>query len=572
MADRGHELTDSLIEDLEKKIEKEYQQATKEVQEKWQKYVDRFAVKERKKRQQVLDGTLSQQKFDEWRYGQICVGERWREMRDTLAQDLVNHDTIARSIIGDFMPEAYAVNHNFATYQVEHDALIDTSYTLYNRRTVENLLKDNPTLLPYPRSESKTAKRLRERADLIWNRQQVSSAITQGVLQGESIPKITKRLLNVTEKDKVAAVRNARTMMTGCQNKGRQDAYDALKEKGIEIAEMWVATLDSRTRHTHRHLHGTYKDPKTGEYENGLEYPGDPMGDPAEVYNCRCTEIAEVEGVHIDIPKYSPKMKDMTFDEWLNAKGTKDQLWWNRQREQDQPHRMTVYDVGARPERPRRADYVHPTADDPYAGYEEFEKARDAYKEEREAWEERRDQFVKESLPEKSMTVAEMKDWCKNHNATVYGDISPVDGRALTVVTERMEQLFDEFPMVQDYFGRYNKQYEFDFQLNSDYLAEASNGFSFGRNWKDLEYVLQFDIAEHQQSLIHLLWVEHGNILLDVAFLFQAFLTFEYGCWGQMNCFSQLFCGQFCVFLQRFQYLQVGFVEDFSHHLEFYSV
>jgi hypothetical protein len=39
-----------------------------------------------------------------------------------------------------------------------------------------------------------------------------------------------------------------------------------------------------------------------------------------------------------------------------------------------------------------------------------------------------------------------------------------------------------------------------------------------------------------------------------------------------MNGIGQLFCGQFCVFLQRFQYLQVGFVYQFSHTLDFYSV
>jgi hypothetical protein len=37
-------------------------------------------------------------------------------------------------------------------------------------------------------------------------------------------------------------------------------------------------------------------------------------------------------------------------------------------------------------------------------------------------------------------------------------------------------------------------------------------------------------------------------------------LALENGRWGEMNGISQLFCGQFGVFLHRFQYLQVGFV------------
>ena len=35
------------------------------------------------------------------------------------------------------------------------------------------------------------------------------------------------------------------------------------------------------------------------------------------MYNCRCSEIATVKGFPIDIPKYSPKMGDMTYEEWL---------------------------------------------------------------------------------------------------------------------------------------------------------------------------------------------------------------------------------------------------------------
>jgi hypothetical protein len=39
-----------------------------------------------------------------------------------------------------------------------------------------------------------------------------------------------------------------------------------------------------------------------------------------------------------------------------------------------------------------------------------------------------------------------------------------------------------------------------------------------------------------------------------------------------MDGICQLFCGQFRVFLQRSEDLQVGFIQDFCHILEFYSV
>lgn len=326
--DKGQEYTDSVISELEKKIQKEYKQANDEVQQKVDDYFARFAKKDQKKQAQLKAGYITQEEYNDWRYGQVCVGERWKELKQNLAEDYVNANQIARSMVADRQADVYAMNHNFATYQVEHDSLMDTSYTLYNRRTVQNLIKDEPNLLPYLSKNSPTAKKLSERMDLIWNRQKINSAITQGVLQGESIPQISKRLEKVTDMNHSAAVRNARTMMTSCENKGRQDAYDSLRDKGIDLAEKWVATLDGRTRHSHRHLHGTYKDPKTGLYENGLEYPGDPFGEPEEIYNCRCCEVAEVLGFKIDTPTTSPKLGDMSFDEWLNAKGNKESLWW----------------------------------------------------------------------------------------------------------------------------------------------------------------------------------------------------------------------------------------------------
>ena len=319
MADIGHEKTDDIIDELEKKIRKEYEQANKEVQQKVDKYFARFKVKDAKKQAEVLAGTLSQKDYEEWRYGQMCVGERWKDLKDQLAKDYVNVNNIARSTAEGYAPEVYALNHNFAAYQVQHDAKMDISWTLYNREAVEYLMRDDPQLLPFLGTHSPTAEKLRERMDLLWNRQHINSAITQGILQGEPIPRIAKRLERVTNMNTAAAVRNARTMMTSAENKGRQDAYNRLKEKGIDLQEVWMATLDGRTRHSHRALHGTYKDPKSGEYANGLRYPGDPMGEPEEIYNCRCCEIAEVEGVKVGAPNYSPKMENMSFDEWLKG-------------------------------------------------------------------------------------------------------------------------------------------------------------------------------------------------------------------------------------------------------------
>ncbi|MBO5788582.1 MAG: hypothetical protein J6R42_01415, partial [Clostridia bacterium] len=91
------------------------------------------------------------------------------------------------------------------------------------------------------------------------------------------------------------AIRSARTLVTGTENKGRQDSYARAEADGIILQKEWLATNDGRTRHSHAMLDGAIVD-QDKKFENGLMYPGDPSGRPEEVYNCRCTLVAQVNG------------------------------------------------------------------------------------------------------------------------------------------------------------------------------------------------------------------------------------------------------------------------------------
>ena len=314
--DFGHEETDRILGRMEKKISKEYKQAEKELTEKLEKYLERFEAKDKVKRKQLAEGVITQDEYNRWRIGQVATGERWKAMRDTIAEEITKANDIAKSTINSHAEEVYSLNHNYAVFQAEKDAMIDTSYTLYNRRATEELFKNKKSLLPAPKEGSKAWKAAHNK-DLRWNQQKINSSLIQGLLQGDSIPQIAKRLKDVVGMNKVSAVRNARTMTTGVENRARDDAVNDLRKKGIELDSVWIATLDNRTRHSHRLLHGEIKDLKTGKYSNGCRYPADPQGKPQEVYNCRCSQRSNVRGFPIDIPRWSPKMGDMTFEEWL---------------------------------------------------------------------------------------------------------------------------------------------------------------------------------------------------------------------------------------------------------------
>ena len=255
MADRAHEITDKIILDTEKRLRKEYEQAAAELEKKWRDYLRRFEAKDKKWRQWVEEGKKTKEDYQKWRRGQIMMGDRWKAMKETIADDLRNTAKIARQIVLDQRADIYAINHAYGTYQVESSGGVNTSYTLYNHEAVEKILRDNPGLLPPPGRAVSRA--IAEGKAKRWARQKIQGTMLHGILQGESIPKLARRLATeVADSDFKAAVRNARTMATNAQNGGRYDAYRRARDMGIDLTIQWAATLDNRTRHSHRQMHG----------------------------------------------------------------------------------------------------------------------------------------------------------------------------------------------------------------------------------------------------------------------------------------------------------------------------
>lgn len=308
--DIAYKRTDVMLSDVEKRIQKVYKQAAKETEQKVKDYYAKYQTKYSAKLKQLKSGKISNAEFVEWNKGQIMIGRRWEGLRDTIAIDLTNSNKLAASIINGHLPDVYALNHNYGTFEVEKGSKVNTSYTLYNRQAVERLIRDDPNLLPHPGVKTKK--------DIRWNKSNFNSGILQGILQGESIDKIAKRVaLGTSKKDMSIAIRNARTAFTGAQNAGRYDSYKRAAEMGIKIMKQWSAALDSHTRDTHKELNGE-EVPYNEEFSNGLMYPGDPDGEPAEVYNCRCAMIADIDEnlSKVDPDTINPDLADMSFDEW----------------------------------------------------------------------------------------------------------------------------------------------------------------------------------------------------------------------------------------------------------------
>ena len=311
MADEGHEATEALIEEISERVRREYVAAYEGAEAKLEDYLSRFEAKDRIHAEAVRRGEETEADYREWRKGQILVGKRWQELVDALAEDYRDADRIAASIVNGHVPDAYALNHDYATFQVERGSNLDTSYTLYDRATVERLMRDRPDLLP--------AVKVDGAKDKAWNRRHIASAVTQGVLQGESMDKVAKRVRSVADMDYRAAMRTARTAMTSAQNAGRVDAYRRAEGMGIRVRKQWLATLDGRTRHSHRRLDGEIVG-MDEHFSNGLEHPGDPSGAGSEVYNCRCTLVPVVDGADPSEGVRHSNLGGVSYERWRGGK------------------------------------------------------------------------------------------------------------------------------------------------------------------------------------------------------------------------------------------------------------
>ena len=308
--------TEAELNRLEKKLTKVYTQASNEVQQKLDDYLKQFKIEEKEWRQKLNDGDITKAKFQKWYSNKVMNAERWAAMRDTLAEDLANVNVMANDLVRDSMLHTFAINHNYGTFEIEDGLSINTSYTLYNADTVANLIKNDPDILKRPSLDINLDKR--------WNKKLFQSQITQGILQGESIDNLAKRVaLGTTKQDKNAAIRNARTSTTCAQNAGRTQSYQRAVNMGIELYQVWLAALDSRTRSSHRHMDGEKVKVVKGKqvkFSNGLRYPADPDGRAEEVWNCRCTLVTSFDENEdfTDIKDRANKLDEQSYDEWKN--------------------------------------------------------------------------------------------------------------------------------------------------------------------------------------------------------------------------------------------------------------
>lgn len=321
-SDLGHKLTDKELAKLERRIAKLYREAGKELQATIDAYFEQF--KKRDEEMKALIGTVQNGKewteadYKQWRLNQIGRGERYQAMRDKVAQRATDANAVAVSYTNDATPGIYSLNRNYAAYTIER-VTGNIGFDLWDEQTVKRLMVEQPDLMPYyPKDRA-----LKRGIDLAYGKKQITASVTSSILQGKSIKHMADDLQKrITTMSRDSAIRTARTAVTGAQNAGRMDSYAAAEKMGIKLKKEWLATLDARTRHSHAMLDGEQV-AQDKKFSNGCRFPGDPQGPPWEIYNCRCTLIAAVDGADTSDGLRRTRdglISDMTYAQWEASK------------------------------------------------------------------------------------------------------------------------------------------------------------------------------------------------------------------------------------------------------------
>ena len=278
-------------DELTERIKEVYTQANKELTAEWQKY-QQTAAKRIEKLQKAVDEAktpaekaAAKRALDGYKAYATKTDERYKGLVDNSAKRLTEADKVALGYINGELPNACA--GQYTRLMEGAGAALGVDFAIQNEAAIKHLLEEDRRLLPYKELDDDVATE--------WHWRHIDNAVAQAIIQGDSVDKLAQRLQGVTDMGMRVALRNARTIVNGAENAGRRFAQKDLQRQGTNLRKRWSATLDERVRDSHAALDGETVNTDAA-FSNGLMYPGDPNGAPAEVYNCRCRLETVIEG------------------------------------------------------------------------------------------------------------------------------------------------------------------------------------------------------------------------------------------------------------------------------------
>jgi len=303
--DKARKFTDKELAKIEKELNKLYTRASKTVGKPFKAFMrdvsaktaSAFKVYERAvKSGSKADITRAKVDLEKKLRAETLGSKGYRKAVSKTAEQIAVVNVAALAYIHSKTSDIYIENYN----QVANEAKrLGLGFDKLNKNTLKGHLK---------KAEHKAMreKKLNIPKDKRWNSKKMNSEVLRGIKKGESMNEIADRLFPIINektsykglsaaqkqalirKNEQSAMRNARTMVTQAENAARLESYFELERKGAIVKKQWIAVGDERTRPTHLMLDGETVNLDEA-FSNDLMFPGDPAGDPDEVWDCRCS-------------------------------------------------------------------------------------------------------------------------------------------------------------------------------------------------------------------------------------------------------------------------------------------
>lgn len=217
--------------------------------------------------------------------------------------------TQVQSILETLQTNEFATLSEYLTKSYE-DGFIGTMYDLQGQGIPLIFPIDQAQVVDAIQHETKLSESLytalgHDMGDL---RKKISGEISRGLSSGQMYNEIARNVASWARIPKNNAMRIARTEAHRIQCKATMDACHKAKDKGADVVKQWDASLDGKTRDTHRQLDGQIRELDEPFEVAGMTamQPGD-FGDPAEDCNCRCALLQRARwALGNDYTKWSP--------------------------------------------------------------------------------------------------------------------------------------------------------------------------------------------------------------------------------------------------------------------------
>lgn len=260
--------TDKVLKNLEKKIKNVYTKAYQDIKKDMSSILSKIELNPEMPLNQKM---ALMSKYD-----------RLNTLSTQVSNTAYNANLEAKKYIDNEMVNVYDINYN-----VDAERL---GFSLIDHTAIKKILKQEEN--PFNMISS-----LRDKEGI---RNQMKGQLMSGLLKGESINKIARRLKDVSEKSLKDSIRIARTETVRVANSAKQDILHEGTRLGFKMKKRWIATTDGRVREDHLAMNGVEvneDEPFVLPDGSKMMFPGDiSLGAPPEqTIQCRCTMVVFID-------------------------------------------------------------------------------------------------------------------------------------------------------------------------------------------------------------------------------------------------------------------------------------